>query len=144
MVTTTYNPNAEIFAANNTYEWQARLSGSYDIPFGIQFSANFTSQSGAQLARTLSVTGGKQITSMTIRTEPIGSIKLDTLNLLTLRAEKRFRIAKSQAATVGFQIYNMLNSNAITTMTVQSGANFGKPTAIVDPRVGEFTLSYKF
>ncbi|MCU1385128.1 MAG: hypothetical protein JWL71_3825 [Acidobacteria bacterium] len=144
VVTTTYNPNAEIFARNTTYEWQTRISGSYLLPLDIQFSANFTSQSGAQLARTVSVTGGKQITSMTLRTEPIGSITLDTLNLLTLRAEKKVRFIKTHSATVGFQIYNVMNSNAVTAMTVQSGPNYGKPTGIVDPRVGEFTLSYRF
>jgi hypothetical protein len=29
---TSYNPNAEINAANNTWEWQTRLSGSYLFP----------------------------------------------------------------------------------------------------------------
>ena len=41
-----YNPNAEINAANNTWEWTGKFSGAYTFPLGIIASANFEHRSG--------------------------------------------------------------------------------------------------
>ena len=147
----TYDPNAEIFTGNHTWEWQTRLSGSYLFPYGVQASANFVNQSGAPWARTVSVTGGKQIPSITVRVEPIGTERIPSANLLNLRLEKGFRINTGQKIVVRGQVYNALNINTVVTtivntinLTQQSGASYGQPTLIPNPRVGEFVLTYSF
>src|ERR1700752_2125102 len=43
---TTYEPNAEIFAANQTWEYLTRLSGYYQLPWGVSASANYENRSG--------------------------------------------------------------------------------------------------
>jgi hypothetical protein len=151
---TSYNPNAEINAANNTWEWQTRLSGSYLFPADIQASANFSNQNGDPWARTVSLTGGKQIPSITVRAEPIGTRLLPSLNLLTLGAEKSFRLKRGHRVGVRAQVYNALNVNTVLGATSssrlvlklnpQSGPNFGKPTEIARPRIGEVALTYAF
>jgi len=151
---TSLNPNAEIFAANDTWEWATRINGSYLFPADIQVSANFLSQSGEPWARTVSFAGGQQITSITLRVEPIGTRRLPTLNLLTLRAEKGFRLKAGHRLALRAQAFNVLNTNVIApgatgstlglTLNQQSGASFMRPTAIAPARIGEIALTYSF
>ena len=139
-----YDPNAEIIAANNTWEWLGRASGAYHFPADVVVSANFEHRSGDPQARTVSFTGGRTIRSITLRAEPIGSMRLPNINLMDIRVEKSFRLAPGQSVEVWLNVYNMLNINTITGRTILSGPNFGRPTSIVPPRVAEVALSYTF
>ena len=47
----TQDPNAEIFASDNTWEWIFRTGGSYLFPYGILGSVNFSHESGNPWAR---------------------------------------------------------------------------------------------
>jgi Carboxypeptidase regulatory-like domain len=148
---TSLNPNAEIFAADNTWEWMTRVSGSYLFPREIQLSANYVNQSGSPFARTVTVTGGRQIPSITLRTEPIGAERTASVNLLTLRGEKSFRLVGGHRLSARINIYNALNANYVapsngTTVnfTTLSGPNFLKTTQIAFPRAGEVAFVYTF
>src|SRR4029077_20025760 len=44
------NPNAEINTANQTWEWETKLSGAYQLPGGVTASANFQNISGNPFA----------------------------------------------------------------------------------------------
>ncbi|MBF8301326.1 MAG: TonB dep Rec protein [Acidobacteria bacterium] len=92
VILATYDPNAEISAANNTWEWLARASGAYIFPAGVQVSANFEHRSGDPWARQVSFTGGATIPQMRLRVEPIGARRLPNLNILHTRVEKSFRL----------------------------------------------------
>jgi hypothetical protein len=140
----TLDPNAEINAVDRTWEWMGRLSGAYRAKWDLLFSANYELRSGTATARTVSVTGGKQIPSITLNAEPIGSIRLPNINLLDMRAEKSFRIVGNQKIAVRLNVYNVLNISTVTSETVLSSANFGRPTAIASPRILEFSASYSF
>ena len=75
--------------------------------------------------------------------EPIGSVKLPGVKLLNLRASKQFVYGK-QRVSVDADLYNALNANDATTMSVASGPTYGRITAIVPPMVGRIGLSYHF
>jgi hypothetical protein len=81
---------------------------------------------------------------MTVRVEPIGSIRLPDINLLDMRAQKDVRIVGGQKLSLRLNVYNVLNINTVTGQTVLSGASFGRPTAIVAPRLMELSASYSF
>ncbi len=140
----TYDPNGEIFAADNTWEWLGRASGAYNLPKGMLVSANFEHRSGTPFARTVSVAGGQQIRSLTIRVEPIGARRQPNINLLDVRVEKNFRLTTRQTALVRLNMYNFLNVNTITGLTALSGPNFLRPTGILPPRQFELSAIYKF
>jgi hypothetical protein len=53
----------------------------------VHFSANFQSTSGDPQARQVLVRGGQQIPTVVINAEPLGSLKLPTLNVLDVRAK---------------------------------------------------------
>ena len=140
----TYDPNAEINTADQTWEWLGRLSGAYRTRWDILLAANYERRSGTATARTVSATGGKQIPSFTVRVEPLGAIRLPDINLLDFRAEKNFRVAGSQKLAVRMNVFNAANISTITAQTVLSGVNFGRATAIVPPRTFELSASYTF
>jgi hypothetical protein len=141
---TTLDPNAEIFAADNTWEWLGRVSGAYLLPADVQVSANFEHRSGTPFARTVSFTGGRQIPSITLRVEPIGTRRLPSMNLLHLRGEKSFRLRRGQKVALRLNVFNLTNINTVLSVTALSGRNFLRPTSIVPPRVAEVGVTYSF
>jgi hypothetical protein len=140
----TYDPNAEIFAANKTWEWLGRASGSYTFPADVLVSAHYEHRSGTPFARTVSAAGGRQIPSLTIRVEPIGSRRSPNVNLLDLRAEKSVRFGGGQKVALRVNLYNALNINTPIGMTQQSGPSFLNATSIVPPRTAELSVQYNF
>lgn len=140
----TLDPNAEINSALKYREWTARTSGAYMFPWDLQVSANFESRSGTPYARTVSFTGGQQITSQVVRVEPIGTRKLPTINLLHMRAEKSFRVAQGRSLSLRFNLYNVMNISTVQSLTQLSGPNFERPLTIMPPRIAELGVQYTF
>jgi hypothetical protein len=140
----TYDPNAEIFAADNTWEWLGRASGSYAFRYGLLASANFEHRSGNAFARQVSFTGGRQIPSITLNVEPIGAERLPNINLLDLRVEKSLKLPRGQSANVRLNVFNSLNAATVTSQSILSGPSYGIPTNILPPRTFELSASYRF
>jgi outer membrane receptor protein involved in Fe transport len=76
--------------------------------------------------------------------EPLGSERLPSTKLVSLRAEKRFQLSASRRLAVQFDVYNALNANDATGMSFRSGPTYSQITAILPPRVARFGLSYAF
>lgn len=147
------NPNAEIFAANKTWEWLSRVSGAYVFPGDVQVSANFEHRSGEPQARTVFLTGGRSIRSIRLPVEPLGSIRLPHRNLLNVRVEKSLRLSPRHRVALRVNVYNALNANTVIQRTLQSGPNYlhpiqtggtGSTTGITPPRIAEFSVLYSF
>ena len=106
--------------------------------------ANFDHQSGDAFARQVLLEGGETIPDIVLNAEPIGTRRIPTLNLLTLRVEKSFRYGTGQRLAVKVDLYNALNVNTPTRLEPRSGDRFLRPLEIVPPRILEFGLSYSF
>jgi hypothetical protein len=137
------NPNADYLAADTTYEWSVKGSGAYFFPKQIMASAQYELRSGEPYARTVLFSGGRQIPSITLPVERLGTRRLPDIALLSLRIQKSIRFLK-QGVTLRANLYNALNTNVVTALTAQSGANFERPTAIMPPRIWELSASYSF
>jgi len=90
--------------------------------------------------------GGPSLTSLstvTLRIEPYGSMRAAPENVLNLRLSKVFRLGKGRAS-VNFEIFNVLNTNADTGLTFASGPTFGYSTGVLPPRVSRFGGTYSF
>jgi hypothetical protein len=142
-VVAAHNPNAEIFPSDDTWEWLGHLSGSYLLPADVTLSAVFEHRSGTPQARTANFTS-TVLGTLALRVEPIGSIRLPDTRSLDLRAEKSFTLRSQHKAKVRLNLYNVFNANTVTSQTVSSGAAFGRPTAIMGPRVAEVSLVWTF
>jgi hypothetical protein len=140
----TQDPNAEIFADNNTWEWLSRVSGSYLFPYGILGSVRYEARNGLKWARTAILDGGKQIPNITVRVEPIGTRQLKSIHLMNLRGEKRFSMGSGRELQVRTNLYNVTNTIVATNVNAQSGATFGTLTGQVLPRVINFEVEFRF
>jgi len=139
------NPNQEFFPKNQTWESTFRIAGSYLARWGIMTSTMFEYQSGAAQARdVLFRTGLRQLSSVTLRMEPIGAESLPAYKLLSFRAAKEFPILSGHRMRVQFDLFNALNANDATAITRRSGTNYGRITAIVPPRVARIGVQYTF
>ena len=149
-----FNPNAQIFSANETWEWEGRLSGSYAFPFQILGSANFEHRSGAPQARQVLLTGGQAIRSIVVNVEPIGSLRLPSTNLLDLRAARRFTLGGARSLEIRADVFNALNVNTTLERVLRSGPDFLRTgftagatiavQSIVLPRIVQLGASFNF
>ena len=98
--------------------------------------------------------------SRAIPVEPRGTYRADTLRLLSLRADKSFRINGPRRASFIVEVHNLLNSNASQNdfgLLTQNFANqsafdaarlttsyFGRVQEIVAPRVLKLGFRFEF
>jgi hypothetical protein len=140
----TNDPNSEILAADNTYEWTAKTSAAYFFPKQVMVSAQYELRSGEPYYRTVLLTGGTGIPSIVVPAEALGTRRMPDDNLLSLRLQKAFRLYSKHEITGRVNLYNALNTNAVTALTTQSGAHFEQPTAILPPRIFDLSVTYSF
>lgn len=137
------DPNAEINEGNHTWEWGARVSGSYLFPHGIQVSSNIEHRSGDPLARTISVSHRAVPTSL-LRAEPLGSQRLPNINLMDVRFQKNLKMGSSRQLELRANIFNILNTQVATAITTLSGPSYGLVQARVLPRIVSFEAQFRF
>ena len=138
------DPNAEIFAANRTWEWLGRASGAYMFPWEVMASANFEHRSGQPWARQVLFSGVPVLSSITLRTEPIGTRRMPNITTTDMRLQKSLRLGGNRRLQFLLNVYNVLNANTVTSMMFRAGPQFMRPTAILSPRNIEYSLSYLF
>jgi hypothetical protein len=135
-----------------------KLLGSYQAPWGITVGANYQALSGLPRDRNLSVAFAQGTAN--IRVEPRGTYRYDRLSLLSLRADKAFRVGTGHRASFIAELHNALNSSAGQSNfgTVTRGfasqaafdaarlgtSYFGRVQEIVAPRVLKIGLKYDF
>jgi len=137
-------PNAEINTSDTTWDWDAKVSGTYVFPAEILVSGNFHHTSGDAFARQVRFTGGTTVPFLVLNVDPIGTYRRPHLNVLTARVEKRFQLGRGQTATVTLNLYNALNANTVTALQNRSGSSFLEPLGILPPRLAEIGLAYRF
>jgi hypothetical protein len=136
-----------------------KLLGSYQAPFGVTLGANYQALSGLPRDRVLSVTLSQGTASL--RVEPRGTYQQDFLNLLSLRADKSFKLGGGHRASFVAELHNVLNSSAgqnsfgTTTRGYTSNADFlanqaagasyfGRVQEILAPRVLKIGVKFDF
>ncbi|MBL8139532.1 MAG: TonB-dependent receptor [Acidobacteria bacterium] len=139
------DPNAANFFPKSEYwEWNFKASGSYELPWGVQAAAMFTSQSGAVWAREARFTTGlARLGSLILLMEDPAARRLPTQNLLNVRIEKRQKIGFGTAA-LQLDVFNVTNTNVELGVTARSGSTFGQITSIVPPMIAKLGVTYTF
>ena len=142
---TTFEPNAEIFASNQTWDYLTRLSGYYQLPYGVSAAVNYENRSNTRWARTQTFANVPEIGTINLRVEPIGTRHLPNTNLVNLRFEKAIRgLAPDHKLAVRANMYNALNANTPLSVQQNTGAAFGNVLTYVPPRIIEFGLVYSY
>ena len=138
------NPNAEINSTDSTWEWNSRVSGSYQLPYGVRLGGNYQIRSGRPFARTHLFTGGVTIPSIVLNAEPFGARQLPNIQIVDMRVEKTFALGGGKRLVTRASVFNLLNSSTVTSLNTRSGATFLRPSAIIRPRIAELNASFSF
>jgi hypothetical protein len=155
------NPNSLINAHGrlaNDQPHAFKLFGSYQAPWGINLGGNYQALSGLPRDRRISVPLAQGNT--TILVEPRGTFRADLLRLLSVRADKSFRLDSRRRVSIVAEVHNALNSSAgqnsygLLTQPFASQAAFdaarlttayfGRTQEIVAPRVLKIGVRAEF
>ena len=119
---------------DHSTSWQAKVSGTFELPRGFRVSPIVRHQSGQAYGRTFNVTLNSG--STTLLAEPFDANRMRNATLVDVRAEKGFKMGNRRFA--GFvDVYNIFNSNVENAIGTSSGASWQRPLSIVAPRVAK-------
>ncbi|MGE0406109.1 MAG: hypothetical protein AB7O65_07410, partial [Candidatus Korobacteraceae bacterium] len=136
------DPNQDINRMDGSIDQDARvlfkLSGIYVLPLKIQTSVNFTHTGGYAILPSYTVSGLNLAES--IKLAPNGSERLSDVNLMNLRLSRPTKVTESFTLEPVVDLNNLTNTNAVIAKATTWGANFLRPTNVVNPFVARFGL----
>jgi hypothetical protein len=145
------SPNQDYFPKDETWDWGANFSGTYQFPGDLSVSGFVISKSGIKGQRTnifraIDPDGGprlNQLSTVTLRLEPYGDRRTPAIATINLRGSKDFRFSRY---TVGLDVdvYNLMNSATPTGVNWASGPTFGYATSVLASRVVRFGGRFSF
>src|SRR5262249_37458942 len=122
--------------------WQFHLSGRYNLPFELGIGGNVQMQSGWPYARLITVSL-PNAGSQTFFADRIANRRSDTVPLVGFRVDRAFPVG-ARHVQVMLDLFNVLNSNAITNFALGNGATYDKIIATLQPRTVELGVRLQF
>ena len=142
----TYYQNAAVYREvgnrQRSTNWNYRLLGRYDFRYEIGFAANLRVQSGWPWARRISAPL-PNLGTVFFFVEPIENNRSDTVTIVDLRVDKTFRFERYRFSVIA-DLFNMLNSNAVTNFNLLNGTQFNRIIAPLDPRTAMVAVRFEF
>jgi hypothetical protein len=138
------NPNQELYTWTiPTWSNSFKLNGTYELPFGIVYAGTLTTQSGDWFTRSAQVRNA--LGSTVTQTVEGQFFRRDRVTLWDNRIAKRFNVSDFSTLEIGGDLYNTLNTNAVTNMSTNSSSSaYLKPTDIIPARIFKIGLKWKF
>jgi hypothetical protein len=127
--------------------WNFKASGSYDAPGGVRISPVLRHQSGANYARTVSISvpsGSGLIASGTAYIEPANANREDNIWVFDVRGEKTINFGSRVRTRLFLDVFNITNSHASETISRATGLGYQKPSAILAPRTARLGFRFMF
>jgi hypothetical protein len=165
-----YPEGSATFSDPNGREWQhgvstiakyvAKLSGSYDLPWGVVVAGNFNYFQGA--TRTLTINGpgnvyggvnaagnATTISRSTVEFQPRDAERFEDTKMLDLGVQKEFTLGAGERykARLMVDLFNVFNANTIlgyssNNLNVTPGST--APSSIIPPRVLRLGMRFNF
>jgi hypothetical protein len=145
------NPNNPGVEDRST--WNFKATGSYDAPWGIRVSPVLRHQSGANYARTVTISAPAALNLTATSTqnagtiayvEPMNANREDNIWVFDVRAEKNLAMTSRLRLRLYFDAFNLTNSHASETIGRATGLSYQKPTAILAPRTARVGFRFIF
>jgi hypothetical protein len=142
--------------SQNPYQHRVRLSGSYPLPWDLRVAAVFQSLPSANYAANYTVSSAVIAQSLgrplaggtanaTIDLLPQGSAYLDErITQVDLRLTKTVRFGGARRVQLNMDAFNLFNGSTVLQVNSTFGANWLKPTQILDARLLKFSLQVDF
>ncbi len=146
-----YNPNGNFHTADQSWDWDGKVTGTYIFPYAINVGTTVHHTSGGQYSRLVRVRT-RRLGSIQVPAENFGErYRSPNITIMNFRVEKRFPLPRGQQVGVQLNAYNFLNSAVAVrggagrpTVVELSGANFQRPRDILPPRIFELSATYRF
>jgi hypothetical protein len=139
------SPNDDRFPINDKWDWEARANATYHLPLDINVTGSYRAQSGQWGQRTQVFTGAAlRQGSTTLRMGEYGEFRSNTVQLVNLRLNKEIPWTASRRFSLDFQVFNLVNSSAVTATNYQTGSQFGQVTEIMSGRVYRLGGGFQF
>ncbi len=139
------NPNPAVSNRQETTTYHLQAMGRYVFPMEVGVALNYRFQSGFPYARIISDANTTPVLNATpapFFVEDLKNNRSDDVHLLNVRVDKAFTIGRFKFTGM-FDIYNLLNNNAVTNFNLASGG-FGDIIAVLDPRVAQVGIRMEF
>jgi len=136
------NANPNVSNRQSTSTWSTHAQARYVFKYDVGVAVNYSGQSGWPYARVITVTL-PNAGSTTFFSENISNHRSDTIQLMALRVDKAITL-QALKFTVMVDLFNALNTNAVTNFNLLNGANYNKINATVDPRTVQFGVRVEF
>jgi hypothetical protein len=139
------SPNDEYFNLDDTWTWQARLTGSYELPWDLSFSGTTQIYSGIKGQRTNLFRALPSSGTVTVAMEPFGTTTGPTRVLANVRVAKQVsNLWLGGRVRFSLDVLNLLNGAAPWGMSTESGPTFGQYTSTFSPRILRGGVVYSF
>jgi hypothetical protein len=125
-----------------TTTWDAKLSARYQFKYDIGLAGTYSSQSGWPYARVITATL-PNAGNVGFFEQDLKNNRADDIHLLALRVDKSVRLGGVKLTGM-FDLFNVLNTNAVTNFNVVNGTRFNQINATVDPRTAQVALRVQF
>ena len=144
------DPNGDSFPIDDTWNWEARIDGNYNAPFGFKANSYLRMASGfqGQEVGAFSGTGtnGQKLNqgSITVRLGPYGQFQGPIVPVWSLKVSRPIHIKERIMVEPDFQLFNITNSAAATSTSYTLGSTFGNATGILAPRIFRLGIRGEF
>ena len=147
------NHSQDVATIQDTTNWNLRTLARYQMPYEIGLATNLRLQSGWNYARRVDIRiyagtgvespGAASLGTKQVFVEDIKNNRSETVPLWDLRIDKRFALGKAGSFMILFDVFNLLNSNAVTNFNLRTGS-FGEINAALPPRTMKLGFRYTF
>jgi hypothetical protein len=144
-------PNA-LFYRTDVPIWDQgiKMNGTYALPYGLQWSSTFSAQSGSPFNRGVQIRNADN--SNVTQTIAASVDRYPWVNVWDQRFTKKFKIGDKQSVEAYYEMFNTTNVNTVTSQGTTIGlatfkgsdGSLYKPSAIISPRISQFTVKYRF
>jgi hypothetical protein len=142
-------PHQRAFPFDQTWDYSVKAHFTYDFPHDVNVGVNYRYLAGTPAYATDQIAGVPQLGTVTIPVESYGTRRNPGLNVLDLRGAKNFMLGGNKRFVATIELFNVLNSDAATTVNYQYGATgtsrqFGYISAVIPPMIGRLGVEFKF
>ncbi len=128
--------------AASSWNYSMRVSGSYQLPWGLMYATSLMAQSGEPYFREVQIRDANNA-NIAIRVESQAG-RYEWTKIWDNKLSKRFKTFGNQSVEGTIDLFNALNTNTITNQTNRNGSTYLSPTEIIAPRVFRLGVRYRF
>src|SRR5262249_47258888 len=138
------SPNDLLSPLDETWGWNLKLNGNYNMPYSIALSGSFVAVNGLKGQRTAQFSGLPSSGTVTLRMEPFGQEQGPTRTLLTVRAGRDFPVTSKSRLRLSVDVLNALNHASPWTISYLAGPTFNQWSDIDSPRIARLSATFTF